>query len=86
MQIKKVSNQDKKEIIEKHETEISSIKDEMNKLKEIISLMENKIAETRNSSRNAPINADLACFKIFLKHAKYELSICPIYAQCIPKI
>ena len=26
---------------------------------------------TRNSSRNAPINADLACRKIFLKHAKY---------------
>ena len=26
---------------------------------------------TRNSSRNAPINADLACCKIFLKHAKY---------------
>ena len=33
-----------KDIIEKHETEINAIKDEMNKLKEIISLMENKIA------------------------------------------
>ena len=44
---KKVSNQDPKikDMIEKHENEINAIKDEMNKLKEIISLMGNKIAE-----------------------------------------
>ena len=40
-------NQDPKiEVIkEKHETEINAIKDEMHKLKEVIYLMENKIAE-----------------------------------------
>ena len=40
---KKVLNQDPKiEVIkEKHETEINAIKDEMHKLKEVISLMEN---------------------------------------------
>ena len=44
---RKGSKQDPKikDIIEKHEPEINAIKDEMNKLKEIISLMENKIAE-----------------------------------------
>ena len=35
----------KKDMIEKHEKEINAIKDEMNKLKEIISLIKNKVAE-----------------------------------------
>ena len=44
---KKVLNQDPKikDIIVKHETEIYAIKDEINKVKEMISLMENKITE-----------------------------------------
>ena len=43
---KKVSNLDPKieEFIEKDVTEVTAIKDEMNKLKEVISLMENKIS------------------------------------------